>query len=121
MRQATLEVELQNVRFACDATDLKLESYLEPLTLPGATEQTLAFALREAVMNVIRHANASVVTVSLERTAQTVRLEVTDNGTGAICDGNGLRGMRERLELSGGTLEVSAKRLIASVPLEVSL
>ena len=121
MRQATLEVELQNVRFACDAADLQLESYLEPLILPGATEQTLAFALREAVTNVIRHANASVVTVSLERTAQTVRLEVTDNGTGAICDGNGLRGMRERLELSGGTLEVSAKRLIASVPLEVSL
>ena len=37
---------------------------------------------------------------------------------GAIRDGNGLRGMRKRLELSGGTLEVNAKRLVASLPLE---
>lgn len=118
MRHTTLEEELQNVRLACDAADLKLESYLEPLDLPGATEQTLAFALREAVTNVIRHAKASVVTVNLERTAQSVRLTVADDGTGAIRDGNGLRGMRERLELNGGTLKTSAKRLVASLALE---
>ena len=118
MRQTGLEAELQNVRLACDAAGLKLESYLEPLTLHSANEQTLSFALREAVTNVIRHANASVVTISLERRSGTVRLTVADDGSGAICDGNGLRGMRERLELSGGTLTVSDKRLIASLPLE---
>ena len=82
MRQTTLETELQNVRLACDAAGLTLEVYLEPLALPMATEQTLAFALREAVTNVIRHAAARVVTVSLERVslergAGTVRLTVT--------------------------------------------
>lgn len=120
MRQATLEGELQSVRLACDAADLKLELYLEPLALPSATEQTLSFALREAVTNVIRHAKASVVTVRLERTAQNVRLTVADDGAGAMRDGNGLRGMRERLELNGGTLELSAKRLTAALPLEGS-
>ncbi len=120
MRQTTLEGELRNVRLACDAANLKLESYLEPLDLPSATEQTLAFALREAVTNVIRHADARVVTVSLERMNGTVRLTVTDDGTGAIRDGNGLRGMRERLTLGGGSLEVSAKRLVALLSLEVN-
>ena len=123
MRQTTLEMELASVRLACDAAGLTLEVYLEPLSLPMATEQTLAFALREAVTNVIRHANARVVTVSfervsLERQSATVRLTVADDGTGAIRDGNGLRGMRERLELIGGSLEISGKRLVASLPLE---
>jgi two-component system sensor histidine kinase DesK len=63
----------------------------------------LAWVLREAVTNVVRHSRAHAVVIELGPSG----IAVTDDGTG--CDGaegNGLRGMRERVAGAGGTLEV---------------
>ncbi len=69
----------------------------------------LAWVLREAVTNVVRHARASCVVVELGPRGITV----TDDGTGlagpaggTTPEGNGLRGMRERVSDAGGTLEL---------------
>ena len=68
----------------------------------------LAWVLRESVTNVVRHADASTVTIELSPTG----LVVTDDGTGFANDtgheGNGLRGMRERVSAAGGTLRLPA-------------
>ncbi len=111
-RSSGLEAELAGIRLACEAADLKLELYLEPLELEWAVEQTLAFVLREATTNAIRHAGARHLWVSLERGQDfnAVSLGVSDDGTGEITPGNGLRGMRERLEVIGGGLEIAANR-----------
>ncbi len=67
----------------------------------------LAWVLRESVTNVVRHAGASTVSIELSRSG----LVVADDGTGfggtAGHDGNGLRGMRERVSAAGGTLRLS--------------
>lgn len=63
----------------------------------------LAWVLREAVTNVVRHAAASEVVVELRQDGITV----TDDGAGiSRPEGNGLRGMRERVSDAGGTLDV---------------
>ncbi|MCF6376025.1 sensor histidine kinase [Nocardioides KLBMP 9356] len=64
----------------------------------------MAWVLRESVTNVVRHARARSVVIELGPDG----IAVTDDGAG--CDGpegNGLRGMRERVSGAGGTLEVS--------------
>jgi two-component system sensor histidine kinase DesK len=67
--------------------------------------------VREAVTNVQRHARASHVRVQVGLTATEVQLTVTDNGNGMmVIPGNGLHGMRERLLILGGRLEIESVR-----------
>lgn len=64
----------------------------------------LAWVLRESVTNVVRHAHASHVVIHLDQSG----LVVADDGTGRHHpEGNGLRGMRERVSAAGGTLDLS--------------
>ena len=72
-------------------------------------EVVLLRAAQEALANVRRHAAATRVTLTLTRTGDEVRLEVTDDGRGipdGTPDGHGLRGMRERARGGGGDLRV---------------
>lgn len=65
----------------------------------------LAWVLRESVTNVVRHSRARSVTIELGAAGITV----TDDGAGcAGAEGNGLRGMRERVAGAGGTVSVSS-------------
>ena len=80
-------------------------------TLEGSVADTdprhrtlLAWVLRESVTNVVRHAHATHVVIRLDQSG----LTVADDGTGlAHAEGNGLRGMRERVSAAGGTLDLS--------------
>jgi len=64
----------------------------------------LAWVLRESVTNVVRHARATTVVIELGPRGMTV----TDDGLGLTGpEGNGLRGMRERVTGAGGTLTVT--------------
>jgi two-component system, NarL family, sensor histidine kinase DesK len=78
--------------------------------------------LREAVTNVVRHARASHCRVEFARVNGHCRLEICDDGRGGpAVEGNGLRGMRERVESLGGSLEhdmTRGTRLVVQLPLE---
>ena len=91
------------------------------LPLTPAQETVLALALREAVTNVVRHAQAQQCSVRLQRENNLCTLEIADNGRGADApEGNGLRGMRERLEAIGGSLQRQTQagtRLVIHLPL----
>jgi signal transduction histidine kinase len=68
---------------------------------------------REAVSNIIRHARARHVELSLERAGDCVRLKVVDDGCGTRRrrtenPGMGLSGLAERVALIGGTLRVDS-------------
>ncbi|UJA18946.1 GAF domain-containing sensor histidine kinase [Thermoleophilia bacterium SCSIO 60948] len=82
--------------------------------------------VQEALTNVAKHARASHVSVAVECDGQALRLEVADDGagfdTGDPNAGFGLLGMRERVELAGGSLELESApgvgtRLAAELPL----
>ena len=66
--------------------------------------------VQEALTNVIRHANATKVTVTLDRGPDALTITVRDDGRGAaeVVEGNGVRGMRERATELGGRLHVTS-------------
>lgn len=71
-----------------------------------AVAHALFRCAQEALTNVVRHARASRVRLEIRQDASGTTLEVRDDGRGAprLVEGNGLRGMRERLEALGGSL-----------------
>jgi signal transduction histidine kinase len=83
----------------------------------GAEEETMLFRIfQEALTNVVRHARASAVHVTLTTRRGAFELRVKDNGRG-ISDAQardpqaiGLLGMRERAALIGGTFEIAGRR-----------
>ena len=119
-RERGFEGELANVRLALEATDIALTEDIEAVKLEPEAERVRALVLREAVTNVLRHSAARSCTVRLRARDGHVALTVTDDGRGGrIVAGEGLRGMRERLQAMGGRLELEANegmRLTAIVP-----
>lgn len=78
-------------------------------------EISLFRVVQEALLNVEKHAQASFVRVRIESCHQTVSLFVEDNGTGfdpSVSAGTehfGITGMRERMALIGGDLQISSR------------
>ncbi len=94
---------------------------------PIATH-ALRSIIREAVSNVIRHADARNVGISVDRPPGFVVMELVDDGRGfdpaIVHGGNGLTNMRARLDRLGGTLEIAkhppGMRLVARIPITES-
>ena len=73
---------------------------------PPALESAAYFVAAEALTNVAKHAHASVVRVSAERTGDALVLDVADDGVGGATDkpGGGLAGLRDRVSALDGHL-----------------
>jgi len=116
-----LMAELDQAKSALQAAGVAVHCDLSPTGLAPSHEGVLALALREAVTNVIRHADASSCNLNLSRINGFCRLEIADNGNGKPGpEGVGLSGMRTRVEALGGALERetgSGTRLIIILPL----
>lgn len=111
-RSGGLDAELANARSALTSANVKLAENVDPPALSAPQESLLAMVLREAVTNVIRHANAQNCRIELDRRGEQLQLTVRDDGRGgaAVCEGNGLRGMRERLKSVAGHLDITSGR-----------
>ncbi len=97
LAQAKSTLETAGLTVQCDAATT--------VKLPAVQESVLSLAVREAVTNVVRHARARTCRMRLEQENGSCRLEIQDDGLGSSNgEGNGLRGMRERVEMLGGTL-----------------
>ena len=74
-----------------------------------AQAETLLRVVQEALTNIVRHAHAANAWIELRRDGDVVRLSIRDDGRGVVPlrEGFGLEGMRERLALVGGALEIS--------------
>jgi signal transduction histidine kinase len=83
--------------------------------LPPAVDLACYRIVQESLTNVVRHAGASSVTVTVAADGDTLVVEVTDDGPGAPGAGNGngtrqgIVGMRERARALGGTLEAGPR------------
>jgi len=83
----------------------------------SAEQQTALFRIRqEALNNVVCHANASSVQVSIKETDDAVEMRIRDNGRGISAEQTsapgsiGLLGMKERAALIGGTFTIAGAR-----------
>ena len=86
----------------------------KPVKAPYLTprhEATLSLVLREAVTNIVRHADASECSIEVFSEQDRTQLVIADDGRGDIRqEGNGLRGMRERVQELGGSLSLESSR-----------
>jgi signal transduction histidine kinase len=98
----------------------------EPIQLPGERQAEVLRICREALNNVRKHADATLVRVRLESDGYLIRLTVRDNGRGwdqrkQVRKGFGLKGMSERARELGGRLSVDSQPMGGtSVTLELT-
>ena len=105
-RSRGLAAEIEAARLTLDAAGVTLvaESSPAPTAALSPQEETaLALVLREAVTNIVRHARATTCRLRFITEEGNRCLVVEDDGQHAVArEGNGLRGMRERVESLGG-------------------
>ena len=103
----------------------------EPHKLPTSLDLSAYRIVQEALTNALKHAGPTRVRVAISYLADKLELEIVDDGQGSGDDwhnaggGRGLIGMRERVSLFGGELDVGPAaeggfRVYASLPLEES-
>jgi two-component system sensor histidine kinase DesK len=123
-RAETLEEEFERASSTLRTAGIEVDCHREFVYVDPVHESVLGFALREAVTNIVRHAQASTCHIRLQQSESGCTLEVRDDGRGASepegpREGEGLRGMRERVEAIGGSVrrEVSTgTRLCVELP-----
>jgi signal transduction histidine kinase len=103
---ADLDRLVSGARAAGLAADVRIKG--EPRTLPTGTDLAAYRILQESLTNVVRHAHATTVTVTVGYLADQLTLEVADDGRPSSAalggGGSGIAGMRERAESLGGEL-----------------
>ena len=96
---------------------------VEPLDVASpSTAHAIFRCVQEGLSNAIRHADATLIQVSVRREADDIVVQVSDDGAGNAGrpEGNGLRGMRERLAAAHGSL-VAANRAPRGFAIEARL
>lgn len=123
IRAAGFAAELASAALLLRASGVQFDSQQQVANLPESVECGLALVLREAATNIARHAHATRARASMVRSGDDVQLLIEDNGRGGVhLQGNGLRGMRERVQALGGSLRLDSPpgagtRLEIEVPL----
>jgi signal transduction histidine kinase len=106
---------------------IRFESGLGDERLPGAVETALYRIVQEALTNIVKHAQAGTVSVLLTRKPGSVAALIEDDGLGFDVkdvreDGFGLEGMRERVGLLDGRIQIESSEagttLVAEVPVQ---
>ncbi|ENB9404006.1 sensor histidine kinase [Bacillus cereus] len=111
MRMITVEEELEQIKAILQAANIELEIKQETSasSLSPIEQNILGMCLREAVTNVVKHSKATRCIVSVRELQGELILTVEDNGIGLADqnhDGNGIRGMKERIALIDGFVEL---------------
>jgi signal transduction histidine kinase len=121
--------ELPRLVAQAGSGDVRLELSVEgePFALPPGADLAAYRIAQEGITNALRHAGATRVEVRLRYDAGEIGVQVVDDGRGLAEDGDGaghgLVGVRERVALYGGTVQVSAApgggvRLEATLPVK---
>jgi two-component system sensor histidine kinase DesK len=125
-RSQGLAAEIEAAQRILDAAGVQLivdSASATSAGLSAAEETVLALALREAVTNIVRHAQATTCRLRFITESGRRRLVVEDNGRHPLArEGNGLRGMRERVESLGGQLSLErdrGTRILIDLPLRI--
>jgi len=93
--------------------------------LPEPVEVAAYYVVSEALTNAAKHAHASVVQVEVDTQDATLQLAIRDDGIGGadLGQGSGLLGLSDRIEVLGGTLQVTSPAgngttILVKIPLE---
>jgi len=113
-------------RITASGTPVRTEVTGEVRPLSPAADLIAYRVVQESLTNVLRHAGPATATVRIDYGAESLRIEVTDTGTGgaglpaARVEGHGIAGMRERVTAVGGSFEAAQApdgfRVLAVLP-----
>lgn len=104
---ATIKGEVLQVKVATQAADIELIASIEVESLPIKVESELALIIREAITNVIRHAETKKVWIVLKQVATQLTLTISDQGQITTRkEQSGMQNMRTRIDQLGGKMEV---------------
>ena len=110
MRMITVEEELEQIKAILQANiELEVRQEARSSSLSPIEQNIVGMCLREAVTNVVKHSKATRCAVSVLESQGELILKVEDNGIGLTDqnhDGNGIRGMKERIALIDGFVEL---------------
>jgi signal transduction histidine kinase len=118
VRAGVLDVTRDSARTLGFAPTVEFQGPIETYTSDQVTTELLA-VLREALLNVARHAHATTVNIFLQATPDTVVLTVTDNGVGVIpnaTQGDGVANMIRRARRFGGQATLTGADVTGAVP-----
>jgi two-component system sensor histidine kinase DesK len=120
-RSRGLPDELENARRTLSAAGVAMACESPLPVLNAAQETVVCLAVREAVTNIVRHAQATHCRMRFATTGDNYSsLAIEDDGTHPMLqEGNGLRGMRERVEGMGGRFAIDNKmgtKLLIELP-----
>jgi two-component system sensor histidine kinase DesK len=104
-RALSLADEVNRAVALLESSGVGVQAHLADVALPGRSDEALAWAVREAVTNVLRHSRATTCTITTSVNGGTLRLEVANDGVLAEPgpDGGGLTGLAERAAQAGGS------------------
>ncbi|MBV8113866.1 MAG: sensor histidine kinase [Silvibacterium sp.] len=121
-RAEGLAAEIKRAQSTLDAAGVSLVCEQGAPELNPAVESVVSLVVREAVTNIVRHAQASQCEMTFSIQNRHTSLVIEDDGRGGVrADGNGIRGMRERVEALGGQFTIDGThgtRLTILVPTE---
>jgi signal transduction histidine kinase len=107
----SLQSLVEQVRASGLPVELRIEG--EPVHLPAGIDLSAYRIVQEALTNVVKHAGDAAAEVVIRYRERALELDVIDDGHGRPASrngsGHGLIGMRERVVLYGGTLEVGTR------------
>lgn len=112
-RQRTLRDELDGARQILEAAGIEYTIEHRPQSLPPDIDMVLAWIVREAVTNVIRHSRARNCLIRIACDDAYIRAEIVNDGfprmeSSNADSGTGLSGLSERLAKVGGTIQAEA-------------
>ncbi|WP_058304303.1 sensor histidine kinase [Gorillibacterium timonense] len=129
MRALTITEELASSTDILDAAGITLRTnYPGDLSaVNGLTQNILGLCIKEAVTNIVKHSGAKECLIQVKLSPSLITLSIEDDGFGLgskpHSNGNGIKGMQERLALIEGTLEIGSRmgnpgtRLSVRVPI----
>ncbi|MCH1627286.1 sensor histidine kinase [Fredinandcohnia sp. SECRCQ15] len=127
MRAVTVAEELIEVESILQTAGISFQLFGDPKLeeVPSLTQNILSMCLREAVTNIVKHSNANNCSVHLIQEEGEIVLEVEDDGIGLVNQGkqgNGLKGIHERLALIDGSVTIHSRKgvqLVITIPIIV--
>ena len=100
--------------------------YIPAIRINGAAQRNIFLTIKEAINNTVKHAGASIINLGLWMDEGTLKITITDNGSGIAGaaparGGNGLRNMKQRMEAAGGSLTITSVPGKTTIEISVTL
>ena len=122
LKQTGLSAEIISLTKELVAMNFDVTTDIQYKKLDAKTESALIMIFKEATTNILRHSNGSEVHFVIKQTDNDLNVELSDNGTVSnIKIGNGLQGIKSRVEELGGTFDFSKNKTSPNFALNISL